>query len=47
VAGDALDVATLVPALSADTRPPRGGRGRHGLCLAATALDVAVAMRGY
>ncbi len=46
VAGDALDIATLVPALGPDNPHRQGALGAMAFVLGATALDVAVALQG-
>lgn len=46
VVGDALDIATLVPALHPDNPHRAGAVGAMAFVLGATALDVAVALQG-
>ncbi len=46
VAGDLLDIATLLPALRGDNPHRAGAAGALGFVLAATAADLAVAMQG-
>ena len=46
VAGDALDIATLVPALGPDNPQRKAALGAMAFVLGATALDVAVALQG-
>lgn len=46
VAGDLVDIATLVPALSRRNPHQRGGQGAMAFVALATALDLYVAMQG-
>ena len=46
VAGDLLDIATLLPALKADNPHREGAAAALSFVLLATATDVAVAMQG-
>jgi hypothetical protein len=46
VAGDVLDIATLLPALSRDNPRREGGMAAMGFVALATAMDVWVAMQG-
>ena len=46
VVGDLLDIATLLPALRQDNPHRGGGAAAMAFVIAATALDVAVALQG-
>jgi hypothetical protein len=46
VAGDMLDIATLLPALNNRNRAPAAAEGALAFVIAATAMDIYVAMQG-